>query len=106
MKDILLLIIAAFFEIFGCYAFWIFFKSSRSIYWLVPGMLSLMVFAYLLTKVQAEFAGRAYAVYGGIYIATSLLWLYLAEHQVPNKWDMIGALLCITGALIILLMPG
>jgi small multidrug resistance family-3 protein len=74
-------------------------------YWLIPGIISLMFFAFLLTKVQTEFAGRAYAIYGGIYIAASLLWLYLVEHNTPDKWDIIGAGVCIAGALIILLMP-
>ncbi|MCW5921237.1 MAG: YnfA family protein [Saprospiraceae bacterium] len=105
MRDIIIYIAAAFFEIFGCFAFWNYFKSGRSIYWLIPGTLSLIVFAFLLAKVQAEFAGRAYAIYGGIYIAASLLWLYLAEYQTPDNWDLIGASICIAGALIILFMP-
>mgnify|MGYP005856020751 CR=1 FL=1 len=68
-------------------------------------MLSLIAFAILLTKVQAEFAGRSYAIYGGIYIAASLLWLYFAERQTPDKWDLIGASVCLAGAFIILFMP-
>ncbi len=74
-------------------------------YWLVPGTISLIVFAFLLTKVQTNLAGRAYAIYGGIYIAASLLWLYVVEQNVPDRWDLIGAAICIIGALIILLMP-
>lgn len=105
MKDILIYIGAAFFEIFGCFSFWNYFKLDKSPYWLMPGILSLMVFAFLLTKVQTEFAGRAYAIYGGIYIVASLLWLYFAEHQIPDKWDIIGAGVCIAGASIILFMP-
>lgn len=97
--------LAAFFEIFGCFSFWNYFKLSKSPYWLIPGILSLVVFGYLLTKVQIEFAGRAYAIYGGIYIAASLLWLYFAEHQTPDKWDIIGAGVCIAGASIILFTP-
>lgn len=105
MKDILIYIGAAFFEIFGCFAFWNYFKLDKSPYWLMPGILSLMMFAFLLTKVQTEFAGRAYAIYGGIYIVASLLWLYFAEHQTPDKWDIIGAGVSIVGASIILFMP-
>lgn len=105
MKDIVLYICAAFFEIFGCFAFWNYFKLRKSPYWLLAGTLSLILFAFLLTKVQVEFAGRAYAIYGGIYIAASLLWLYFAEHQTPDKWDIIGAGVCIAGASIILFMP-
>ena len=105
MRDILIYIGAAFFEIFGCFAFWNYFKLNKSPYWLLPGILSLIVFAYLLTKVQTEFAGRAYAIYGGIYIVASLFWLYFAEHQMPDKWDIIGAGVCLSGAFIILFMP-
>lgn len=105
MKDIVIFISAAFFEILGCFAFWNYIRNNKTFYWLIPGILSLILFAYLLTKVQTEFAGRAYAIYGGIYIVASLMWLYFAEHQTPDKWDMIGAAVCITGAFIILFMP-
>ncbi len=105
MKDILLFILAAFFEIFGCFVFWSCIRLNKSMYWLVPGTISLIVFAFLLTKVQTNLAGRAYAIYGGIYIAASLLWLYVVEQNVPDRWDLIGAAICIIGALIILLMP-
>lgn len=105
MKNIVIYIAAAFFEIFGCFAFWNYFKLNKSISWLIPGAISLIVFGYLLTKVETEFAGRAYAIYGGIYIAASLLWMYFAEHQTPDKWDIIGAGVCIAGAFIILFMP-
>lgn len=60
---------------------------------------------FLLTKVQSEFAGRAYAIYGGIYIVSSLAWLYFVEHQSPDKWDFAGAIVCLLGAFIILFMP-
>ncbi len=105
MKDIFIFIAAAFFEIFGCFAFWSYFKLHKSPSWLIPGILSLLIFAFLLTKVQTEFAGRAYAIYGGIYIVSSLLWLLIVEQQMPDRWDIIGASICIIGALIILFMP-
>lgn len=105
MKDILLYIAAAFFEIFGCFAFWNHIRLNKSWWWLVPGIVSLLLFAFVLAKVEAEFAGRAYAIYGGIYIAASLLWLYFAEHHMPDKWDIAGALISIVGALIILFHP-
>lgn len=63
------------------------------------------MFAFLQTKVGTEFADRAYAIYGGIYIVTSLLWLYFVENHSPDKWDIIGATICLSGALIMLYMP-
>jgi small multidrug resistance family-3 protein len=96
---------AAFFEIFGCFTFWLYIRLNKSAYWLIPGILALLIFAALLSKVQTDFAGRAYAIYGGIYIVTSLLWVYIIENQAPDKWDIIGACVCILGAFIIQAMP-
>lgn len=105
IRDILIYFSVAFFEIFGCFAFWNYYKLQKSILWIVPGIISLIIFGFLLTKVNVDFAGRAYAIYGGIYIAASLLWLYFVEHQLPDNWDIIGAGVCISGACIILFMP-
>ena len=101
--EIFIYIAAAFFEILGCYSFWMFFKLQQNSLWLFVGIVSLAIFAYLLTKVNLEFAGRAYAVYGGIYIVSSLFWLYFVEKQSFNKWDLIGGAVCILGASIILI---
>jgi small multidrug resistance family-3 protein len=73
--------------------------------WLVPGVASLVLFAWLLTQVDVDFAGRAYAVYGGVYIAASLCWLWGIEGRVPDRWDFIGASVAIVGAMIILYAP-
>ncbi|MCJ8347783.1 YnfA family protein [bacterium] len=94
---------AAIFEIMGCFAFWAVLRLGKSSWWIFPGLLSLIAFAYLLTKIDTAFAGRAYAAYGGIYIISSVLWLWLIENQTPDLWDCSGALLCLIGALIILL---
>lgn len=96
---------AALAEIAGCFAFWAWLRLDKSPLWLVPGMLSLALFAYLLTLVPSEAAGRAYAAYGGVYIAASLLWLWFAENHRPDRWDVAGASICLAGAAIILLGP-
>ncbi len=93
---------AALAEISGCFAFWAWLRMGKSIAWLAPGALCLMLFAYLLTLVPTESAGRAYAAYGGIYIAASLVWLWLAEGQRPDRFDLAGAVVCLCGAAIIL----
>jgi small multidrug resistance family-3 protein len=100
-----LYIAAAFAEIAGCFAFWTVVRQGAAIQWLVPGVGSLMLFAWLLTRVDVEFAGRAYAVYGGIYIAASLVWLWAIEGRAPDRWDIAGAAICIVGALVILYAP-
>ncbi|MCO6440867.1 MAG: YnfA family protein [Nitrococcus mobilis] len=93
---------AAFAEITGCFAFWAWLRLEKSPWWLLPGMLSLAVFAFLLTLVDVDFAGRAYAAYGGIYIAASLTWLWLVEGHAPERGDVIGVAVCLVGVCIIL----
>lgn len=97
--------LAAVFEIAGCYAFWMWLRMGKSAWWVLPGLVSLLLFALLLTRVEAAYAGRAYAAYGGIYIVTSLLWLGVIEKARPLGSDWLGAALCVIGASIILLGP-
>lgn len=94
--------LAAFFEILGCYSFWMVYKLEKTSLWLGVGMISLVLFAYLLTKVNLEFAGRAYAIYGGIYIISSLVWLFVVEKQSFTRWDIVGAIIIFIGICIIL----
>lgn len=95
--------LAALAEIAGCFAFWAWLKLDRSPLWLAPGVFSLALFAWLLTLVPLEAAGRAYAAYGGVYIAASLVWLWLVEGQRPDRFDLVGAAICLIGAAVILL---
>ncbi|WP_299132961.1 YnfA family protein [uncultured Amaricoccus sp.] len=96
---------AAVAEIGGCFAFWTWARLGRSIWWLAPGVAALVCFAWLLTLAPSAFAGRAYAAYGGVYVLTALGWLWLVESARPDRWDMIGAALCLAGAAIILFGP-
>jgi small multidrug resistance family-3 protein len=97
--------LAALAEIAGCFAAWAVLRLGRPAWWLLPGLASLALFALLLARVDAAFAGRAYAAYGGVYIAASLLWLWAVEGARPDRWDLAGAALCIAGAAVILLGP-
>lgn len=99
-------IFAAMAEIAGCFAFWAWLRLDRSALWLIPGMASLALFAYLLTLVDVAASGRAYAAYGGVYIASSLLWLWIVDGVRPDKWDLAGVTFCLVGAAFILVAPG
>ncbi len=101
----LLFIAAALFEIAGCFAFWAWLRLDRSPLWILPGVVCLALFAFLLTRADSAFAGRAYAAYGGVYIAAALLWLWGAERQTPDRWDLAGAAIAVAGAAIILYAP-
>ncbi|MGO4705824.1 YnfA family protein [Microvirga sp. 2MCAF38] len=96
---------AAIAEIAGCFSFWAWLRLERSPWWLVPGGVSLGLFAYLLTLVETDAAGRAYAAYGGVYIVASLLWLWAIEGVRPDRWDVVGGCICLLGAAIILFGP-
>jgi small multidrug resistance family-3 protein len=102
MGSYLWFLLAAVCEIAGCYAVWAWLRLGRSPLWLVPGTVSLLVFAFALTRVESQFAGRAFAAYGGIYIAASLAWLAIVEKTRPTVADLSGALICIVGASVIL----
>ncbi len=105
MKTLALYAAAAASEIAGCFAFWAVIRNGASPLWLAPGVASLVVFAWLLTLVEVDVAGRAYAIYGGIYIAATLVWLWGVEGRMPDRWDIIGASVAVGGALIILYAP-
>lgn len=96
---------AALAEIVGCFAFWAWLRQGHSPIWLIPGIASLVAFAWLLTLAPSQNAGRAYAAYGGVYIVASLLWLWLAEGAVPDHWDLIGCVLALIAASVILFAP-
>ena len=105
MTSYLWFALAAFFEIAGCYSFWLWLRLERSFWWCLPGLLSLLLFALLLTRAEATFAGRAYAAYGGVYVVAALVWLALVERQKPLLSDWLGVALCLLGAAILLLGP-
>jgi small multidrug resistance family-3 protein len=105
MRSIILYIAAALAEIAGCFAFWAWLRLEKPVWWLAPGLISLSVFAYLLTQIDSQAAGRAYAAYGGVYIAASLGWLWAVERVAPDRWDVLGTAVCLAGAGIILFGP-
>lgn len=105
MKTALIYLFAAAAEIAGCFAFWAWLRQGHAIWWLLPGVASLALFAYLLTLADSAAAGRAYAAYGGVYIVASLIWLWAVEGVRPDRWDTIGALVALSGAAIILFGP-
>jgi len=105
VKPWLIYPLAALAEIGGCFAFWAWLKLDRSLLWLAPGVACLIAFAWLLTLVPSGAAGRAFAAYGGVYICASLIWMALVEKTPPDRWDILGGLICLVGAGLILFGP-
>ena len=102
LKLVLIYPAAAVAEIAGCFAFWAWLRLGKSPLWLVPGVISLVLFAWLLTLVETSAAGRAFAAYGGVYVAMSLGWLWAVEGRVPDRWDLAGGMMCLAGAAVVL----
>jgi len=94
---------AAVAEIAGCFAVWAWVRLDRSPLWLIPGLASLLLFAWLLTRADSALAGRAFAAYGGVYIAASMAWMWLVEGNRPDRWDLAGLTICLLGSAMILM---
>ena len=101
IRSILTFVAAAFLEIAGCFAFWSWLRRGATPALTLVGIASLVGFAVMLTRVDGVFAGRAFAAYGGIYIAASLFWLWRVEGQRPTMPDLVGAGLAVVGAVVI-----
>ena len=104
MKTLLLFIATALAEIVGCYLPYLWLTQGRSGWLLLPGALSLALFAWLLTLHEAA-AGRVYAAYGGVYISVALGWLWAVDRVRPTACDLAGALVALCGMGIIMFQP-
>lgn len=101
IQNLVAITVAAILEILACFTFWLWLRRGASPAIAALGIVSLIGFAFALTRVDSAFAGRAYAAYGSIYIAASLVWLWLVEGQQPTGTDILGASIAIIGALVI-----
>ena len=105
IRTTLLFVATATAEILGCYLPWLWLRAGRSPWLLVPAAASLAVFAWLLTLHPGSAAGRTYAAYGGVYVATAVVWLWAVDGQRPDRFDLIGAAVCLAGMAIIYFGP-
>lgn len=102
MLQVLGLISAAVFEIAGCW-FMLKYLDVREYATFFAAVTSLVAFAMLVSVVDVGAAGRTYAIYGGIYIATAFAFLCVTEGNAVTRWDVIGVLMSIAGAAVIML---
>lgn len=98
-------VVAAILELAGCYAAWAVIRRGAHAGWLVVGLAALAVFALVLTRVDTDASGRAYAAYGGVYITLALVWLAVVDGVRPDRFDLLGAALCLAGAAVIIAAP-
>ncbi|OYW25107.1 MAG: hypothetical protein B7Z55_00355 [Planctomycetales bacterium 12-60-4] len=104
MKTLLLFIITAIAELVGCYLPYLWLRKDGSLWLLIPAVISLSAFAWLLTLHPAA-SGRVYAAYGGVYVATAVIWLWLIDGVQPSCWDLLGAAVTMFGMAIIMFAP-
>ncbi|SDS60866.1 small multidrug resistance family-3 protein [Halopseudomonas litoralis] len=103
-KTFALFALTAVAEIVGCYLPYLWLKQGKSILLLIPAAASLALFAWLLS-LHPTAAGRVYAAYGGVYIGTAIIWLWLVDGIKPTTWDLVGSAVAILGMAIIMLAP-
>lgn len=104
LKTLALFSLTAVAEILGCYLAYLWLREGKSIWLLLPSVLSLMAFAWLLS-LHPTAAGRVYAAYGGAYIGVAILWLWLVDGVRPTSWDLIGSAVALLGMALIMFAP-
>jgi small multidrug resistance family-3 protein len=104
IKPIALFIIAGLCEIGGGYLVWLWYKEEKPIGYAILGSIILALYGYVMALQTVSF-GKAYAVYGGIFIVMALLWAWKIDNFKPDKYDIIGAGVTLLGIAIILFMP-
>ncbi|MFC6203839.1 YnfA family protein [Psychrobacter urativorans] len=104
LKTLSLFFLTALAEIVGCYLPYLWLREGKSIWLLIPGVLSLMAFVWLLT-LHPTAVGRVYAAYGGVYIATAIMWLWAVNGIRPSMWDIVGSVVALLGMAIIMFAP-
>lgn len=91
-----LFVLTALAEIVGCYLPYLWLKKGGSAWLLAPGILSLALFAWLLT-LHPHAAGRTYAAYGGVYIGVAIFWLWIVDSVRPTTTDLVGVAISLLG---------
>lgn len=95
---------AALFEIGGGYLVWLWLREKKGLFLGVLGGLILFIYGTIPTLQPAHF-GRVYAAYGGIFIVSSVIWGFIVDKKIPDRYEIIGALITLLGVIIIFYMP-
>lgn len=104
IKSLLCYVLAGLCEIGGGYLVWLWLKEQKPIGYGIIGAIILAIYGYVMTLQPSTF-GKAYAVYGGIFIVMALLWAWKIDNFKPDKFDIIGAVVVLIGISIILFIP-
>ncbi|QBJ96153.1 YnfA family protein [Rhodococcus sp. ABRD24] len=101
-RSILLFVLAALFEIGGAWLVWQGIREHRGWLWVGAGMLALGIYGLVATLQPDANFGRILAAYGGVFVAGSLLWAVVMDGFRPDRYDIIGAAICLCGVGVIM----
>lgn len=104
-RSVGLFVVAALFEIGGCWLVWQGLRANRGWLWVAGGAVALALYGVVATRQPSGDFGRVLAAYGGIFVAGSLVWGWVADGYRPDRFDVIGALICLIGMGVIIYSP-
>ena len=104
-RSILLFVVAAFFEIGGAWLVWQGVREHKGWVWIGAGVIALGLYGLVATHQPDANFGRILAAYGGVFVAGSLAWGMIVDGFRPDRWDIVGALICLAGLAVIMYAP-
>lgn len=104
-RSIALFGLAAVAEIGGAWLVWQGIRENRGLLWVGAGFVALGVYGLVATLQPDANFGRILAAYGGVFVAGSLLWGMLVDGFRPDRWDVLGAGVCLVGVAVIMYAP-
>lgn len=105
LRSLVLFVLAALAEIGGAWLIWQGIREHRGLLWILGGVLALGVYGFVATLQPDTHFGRILAAYGGVFVAGSLLWGVLMDGYRPDRYDVLGALVCLAGVMVIMYAP-
>jgi len=105
VRSILLFVVAALFEIGGAWLVWQGWREHRGLWWIAAGVIALGAYGFVATFQSDPNFGRILAAYGGVFVAGSLAWGMGVDKFRPDRWDVIGSLICLAGVAVIMYAP-
>ncbi|MEU1879637.1 YnfA family protein [Streptosporangium sp. NPDC020072] len=105
VRSLLLFAVAALAEIGGAWLIWQGVREQRGLAWIGAGVIALGLYGFVATLQPDANFGRILAAYGGVFVAGSLAWGMVVDGFRPDRWDVIGALVCLAGVLVIMYAP-
>lgn len=104
-RSLLLFAVAAFAEIGGAWLIWQGVREQRGLLWVGAGVVALGAYGFVATLQPDANFGRILAAYGGVFVAGSLAWGVVVDKFRPDRWDLIGAAVCLVGVAVIMYAP-